>query len=201
MEAADSESCDAEQAELVHFDDGDEYIARLQREGAWDEDIDAELSKLVSMQEIREGVTTGEQTSDVSNLVSSAEPTCVADAVRRANESLSPRPLSNVWEEGVYDAIFTGDMTKWLDVFDSSLHRLVEPPDFLADEVPELQQSSKRQRVMNRTFSKVTAADHDETWQQSRQEQLEAGLHKMVELMGCWTQCETDFEQLIIARG
>ena len=131
MEAADSESCNAELAEFVQFDDDDDYIARLQREGAWDEDIDAELSKLVSMQEIREGVTTGEQTSDVSNLVSSAEPTCVADAVRRANESLSPRPLSNVWEEGVYDAIFTGDMTKWLDIFDSSLHRLVGPPDFL----------------------------------------------------------------------
>ena len=131
MEAADSESCNAELAEFARLHDDNDYMARLQCEGVGDEHIDAELSKLVSMQEIREGATPEVQTSDVSNFVSSAEPTCVADAVRRANESLSPRPLFNVWEEGVYDAIFTGDMTKWLDIFDSSLHRLVGPPDFL----------------------------------------------------------------------
>ena len=51
--------------------------------------------------------------------------------MRKANESLSPKPLSSIWEERVYDAIFTGDMTKWLDVFHSPLHKLVEPPDCL----------------------------------------------------------------------
>ena len=121
--------------------------------------------------------------------VSPGSQTCVADAVRRASEGLSPRPLSNVWEEGVCDAIFTGDMTKWLDVLDSFLHRLAEPPDFLADEVPELQQNSKRQRVMNRTFSKVTAADHDETWQESRQEQLEAQPKSVQQFQSFYNVC------------
>ena len=187
---ADSRSCDIAQTECIRLDDDDDYIATLQDGGVWDEDIDAELCKLMSMQDIREGAASSDK-SDDPNPASSSEATSVADAVRRANESLSPKHLSSIWEEGVYDAIFTGNMTKWLDDFSSPLYRLVEPQDFHDDETHELDRDSKRQRVMNRTFCKVIAADHDETWQQSREELLQAGIHRMVELVGNWTQCET----------
>ena len=131
LETVDSASCDAEGHSA--FDADDDYIARLQEAGAWDEDIDAELSKVLSLQEIRDGAASSEATPDAAQSSSSQSATCVADAVRRASESLAPKPFSNIWEEGVYGAIFTGDMSAWLKTFDSSLHRVVEPPDFLSD--------------------------------------------------------------------
>ena len=65
-------------------------------------------------------------------------------------------------------------MSAWLSSFGSSLHRQAEPPYFLGDDVGEDESKSKRVRAANNTFSKVIAADHDSTWQQTRQEQLDA---------------------------
>jgi hypothetical protein len=188
-ETEESASCEAEAISTGAADD--DYITRLQQDGAWDEEIDTELSKILSLQEIRDSAASSAAAPDAAQLSSSSDATCVADAVRRASESLSPKPFSNIWEQGVFGAIFTGDMSEWLSTFDSSLHRLVEPPDFASNGEPDVHRKDKRARVANRTFSKVIAADHDETWQESRQEQLEAGVHKMVDLVGSWTQCET----------
>ena len=83
------------------------------------------------MQDIRENAQSGTTDPDAVQLSSSSDATCVADAVRRASESLSPQPFSNIWEQGVFGAIFTGNMSDWLSTFDSSLRRLVEPPVLL----------------------------------------------------------------------
>ena len=94
--------------------------------------MDAELSRFLSVQDIRENAQSSTTDPDAVQLSSSSVATCVADAVRRASESLSLQPLSNIWEQGLFflGAIFTGNMSDWLSTFDSSLHRLVEPPVF-----------------------------------------------------------------------
>ena len=85
MEAADSHSCDVEQTEFFQLDDDDVYIATLQREGGWDEDIDVELSKLISMRDIRVCAASSRQSSDVQNPACPSETASVADAMRKAN--------------------------------------------------------------------------------------------------------------------
>ena len=80
----------------------DDHIAKLQREVAWDEVIDAELSQLLTMQDIRENAESSTTDPDAVQLSSSSVATCIADAVRRASESLSLQPFSNIWEQGVF---------------------------------------------------------------------------------------------------
>ena len=57
LETEESASCNAEQLSAGDFDADDDYIARLQQAGAWDEDIDAELSKLLDSCLCRRSVT------------------------------------------------------------------------------------------------------------------------------------------------
>ena len=106
--AEDSASVFAQDFSNGDSDADDDYIARLQQEVAWDEVTDAELSRLLTMQHIRENAESSTTDPDAVQLSSSSVATCVADAVRRASESLSLQPFSNIWEQ-----VFFGSNFHW----------------------------------------------------------------------------------------
>ena len=64
--------------------------------------MDAELSRFLSVQDIRENAQSSTTDPDAVQLSSSSDAACVADAVSRASESLYLQPFSNIWEQGVF---------------------------------------------------------------------------------------------------